>query len=29
MLEKMRDMRIDVAPYKATGTYVFKSVEEV
>lgn len=29
MVDKMREIKIEVAPYKTSGTYVFKSLEEV
>jgi hypothetical protein len=29
MLEKMRDIKVEVTSYKETGTYVFKSVDDV
>lgn len=29
MIDKMREVHIELAPYKNSGTYVFKSLEEV
>lgn len=29
MLEKMRDIKVEIVAYKDTGTYVFKRVDDV